>query len=129
MRHSAICRRCRPTFRGHESRHVCLELICHKAACAGLAAAATIDHSEKHRSPSRNTPQPRAFRGTDAKEFPVLWRTSRSNEGLRFVHNPQGRTKIMRKLIAVAVAATSCSYIAGCSPPPAVDTTPENPTE
>jgi hypothetical protein len=41
--------------------------------CAGLAAAARIDHSEKHRSPTRNTPQPRAFRGTDAKEFPILW--------------------------------------------------------
>jgi alkanesulfonate monooxygenase SsuD/methylene tetrahydromethanopterin reductase-like flavin-dependent oxidoreductase (luciferase family) len=40
--------------------------------CAGLAAAARIDHSEKHRSPTRNTPQPRAFRGTDAKEFPIL---------------------------------------------------------
>jgi hypothetical protein len=47
-------------------------LICHKAACAGLAAAAMIDHSEKHRSPIRNTPQPLAFRGTDAKEFPIL---------------------------------------------------------
>jgi hypothetical protein len=34
------------------------------------------DHSEKHRSPTRNTPQPRAFRGTDAKEFPSIryWR-------------------------------------------------------
>jgi len=42
--------------------------------CTGLAAAARIDHSEKHRSPTRNTPQPRALRGTDAKEFPVLWR-------------------------------------------------------
>jgi hypothetical protein len=31
-----------------------------------------IDHSEKHRSPIRNTPQPLAFRGTDAKEFPIL---------------------------------------------------------
>ena len=40
----------------------------------GLAAAARIDHSEQHRSPTRNTPQPRAFRGTDAKEFPVLQR-------------------------------------------------------
>jgi hypothetical protein len=37
--------------------------------CTGLAAAARIDHGEKHRSPTRNTPQPRAFRGTDAKEF------------------------------------------------------------
>src|SRR5688572_10971325 len=44
----------------------------HKALCAGLAAAARIDHSEKHRSPTRNTPQARAFRGTDAKEFPIL---------------------------------------------------------
>jgi len=26
---------------------------------------------EKHRSPTRNTPQPRAFRGTDAKELPI----------------------------------------------------------
>jgi hypothetical protein len=40
--------------------------------CAGLAAAARIDHREKHRSPTRSTPQPRAFRGTDAKEFPIL---------------------------------------------------------
>ena len=51
----------------------CVTFICHKAAlCTGLAAAARIDHSEKHRSPTRNTPQPRAFRGTDAKEFPIL---------------------------------------------------------
>ena len=49
-----------------------IDFICHKAACAGLAAAARIDHSEKHRSPTRNTPQPRAFRSTDAKEFPIL---------------------------------------------------------
>jgi hypothetical protein len=39
--------------------------------CAGLAAA-RIDRSEKHRSPTRNTPQALAFRGTDAKEFPIL---------------------------------------------------------
>ena len=39
--------------------------------CAGLAATARIDHREKHRSPTRNTPQPRAFLGTDAKEFPI----------------------------------------------------------
>jgi len=38
----------------------------------GLAAAARIDHREQHRSPTRNTPQARALRGTDAKEFPVL---------------------------------------------------------
>jgi uncharacterized protein YjlB len=55
-----------PAGTGHK------KLICHKAACTGLAAAARIDHSEKHRSPTRNTPQPRAFRGTDAKEFPIL---------------------------------------------------------
>ena len=41
--------------------------------CTGLAAAARIDHSEKHRSPTRNAPRPRAFRGTDAKECPVFY--------------------------------------------------------
>jgi hypothetical protein len=35
------------------------------------AVAARIDQGEKHRSPTRNTPQARAFRGTDAKEFPI----------------------------------------------------------
>jgi hypothetical protein len=43
--------------------------------CAGPATAARIDHGEKHRSPTRNTPQPRAFRGTDAKEVPILRET------------------------------------------------------
>src|SRR6266850_8501224 len=52
--------------------------------CAGLAAAARIDHSEKHRSPTRNTPQPRAFRGTDAKEFPIL---SAANDSSRLSLN------------------------------------------
>jgi DUF971 family protein len=33
-----------------------------------------VDHSEKHRSPTRNAPQPLAFRGTEAKEFPILRR-------------------------------------------------------
>ena len=33
---------------------------------------ARIDHSGKHRSPTRNTLQPRAFRGTDAKKFPIF---------------------------------------------------------
>jgi glycosyltransferase involved in cell wall biosynthesis len=38
---------------------------------AGLAVAAGIDHGENHHSPTRTTPRPRAFRGTDAKEFPI----------------------------------------------------------
>src|SRR6266850_6812788 len=37
-----------------------------------LAAAARTDQGKKHRSPTRNTPQPRAFSGTDAEEFPIL---------------------------------------------------------
>jgi hypothetical protein len=40
--------------------------------CAGLAAAAGIDHSEKHRSPTRTRRKPPAFRGTSAKEFPIV---------------------------------------------------------
>jgi hypothetical protein len=28
---------------------------------------------EKHRSPNRNMPEPLTFRGTDTKEFPILW--------------------------------------------------------
>ena len=60
-------------FNGNYSFELIRRSICHKAALgAGLAAAARIDHSEKHRSPTRNTPQPRAFRGTGAKEFPIL---------------------------------------------------------
>ena len=31
-------------------------------------------YDEKHRSPTRNTPQPRTFGGTNAKEFPILRR-------------------------------------------------------
>jgi len=27
---------------------------------------------EKHRSPNRNMPEPLTFRGTDAKEFPIV---------------------------------------------------------
>jgi hypothetical protein len=50
--------------------------------CAGLAAAAWIEQGEKHRSPTRNTPQPRAFRGTDAKEFPILTADQLQNDGV-----------------------------------------------
>src|SRR5258708_25346408 len=63
----------RDLHRWNRARTKCLYLP-QGRLCAGLAAAARIDHSEKHRSPTRNTPQLRAFRGTDAKEFPVLSR-------------------------------------------------------
>ena len=29
--------------------------------------------AKKHCSPTRNMPEPLTFRGTDAKEFPILW--------------------------------------------------------
>src|SRR5207244_1481301 len=38
----------------------------------GAPAAGGIDASAKARAPTRGTPQPRAFRGTDAKELPIL---------------------------------------------------------
>jgi hypothetical protein len=33
---------------------------------------ALLDCDEKHRSANRNMPEPLTFRGTDAKEFPIL---------------------------------------------------------
>jgi hypothetical protein len=36
------------------------------AAAGTMVASAASDQGEQHRSPTRNTPQPRAFRGTDA---------------------------------------------------------------
>jgi len=41
-----------------------------------------IDQGEKHCSPTRSTPQPRAFRGTDAKEFLILTAEQLQNDGV-----------------------------------------------
>jgi len=56
---------------------VLLALLAPMALAEELAPDALINPSEKHRSPTRNTPQPRAFRGTGAKEFPILCSSAR----------------------------------------------------
>jgi len=62
----------------------------------GLAAAARIDHGEQHRSAPRNTPQPRAFRGTDAKEragsSPGSYSLDHSAQ--TYVFDPRGRLRL-----------------------------------
>jgi membrane carboxypeptidase/penicillin-binding protein len=47
--------------------------ICHNAPLArGPCSPGMTDYGKRFRSPTRNTPQPLPFRGTDAKEFPIL---------------------------------------------------------
>jgi hypothetical protein len=45
---------------------------------AALAATSMNHCDEKHRSPNRNMPEPLTFRGTDAKEFPILYGTNQA---------------------------------------------------
>lgn len=49
-------------------------ILCDNAACVGPAAAARSGRPEQHRAPTLGTLQLRAFRGTDAREFPILRR-------------------------------------------------------
>src|SRR6267143_7056243 len=49
-----------------------IDFICHKAACAGLAAAARIDHSEKHRSPKHAATARISRHGREGISYPLL---------------------------------------------------------
>jgi len=52
--------------------------------------------------PTRNTPQPRAFRGTDAKEFPILTADQLQNDGVSpAVGRPEQFREAIRKEIEV----------------------------